>query len=438
MNERPLAASSAVFDIATAEAIELIAAAARPTGVETVPLADAARRVLGVDLASLVDRPSADDSALDGYACRLADTLSASAASPVALTVVGASHAGRPYGGSLAAGQAVRIPTGAVIPHGADAVIGVENARPATVRPRVEHGAMLAVPSAPGERVLLDAPASTDAVRRRARDLASGVGYLRRGQPLDAANLALAAAMGHGVVTVARRPKVAIIVTGDELVAPGDDLGSGEVYDANGSALAALVTAAGAELAALLRVGDEPGAVEESVQRAADTPGGVDLIVTSGGVSRGERDAVRDLLLTSGYLTFWRVRVRPGGPTMFGSLGEVPVLGLPGNPVSSIVTFLLFARAYLDTAVGLAAPLPYHDRRQALAGGTFTAGSKEVLHRATLVDSGTTRRVDPFEDQSSAVLRSLSESSALVVTPAGSTHVAGDVVEAIPLAPYLR
>lgn len=419
----------------------MIVSAARSTGVETVPLSSAPGRVLATDLASLVDRPGADDSALDGYACRRADTLAASPTAPVSLDVIGVSHAGSPFDGTVGANQAVRIATGAVVPAGVDAVVGVENA----------------VPSAAGDRVLLDAPASPGAVRRRARDLSTGRTYLTRGLVLDAATVGLAAAMGHAELTVARRPRVALLITGDELVAPGRDLGRGEVYDANGPALAALTASAGAELATVQHVRDDDGALEAAIERlvapgASATRerapgrgaspgtelGGIDLIVTSGGVSRGERDVVRDLMSRRGELTFWRVMVRPGGPTMFGSIAGVPVLGLPGNPVSSIVTFLLFARAYLDTAQGRSAPLPYRDRRPAVADGAFTAGAKEVLHRATVVTRSTALHVTPFEDQSSAVLRSLSESTALVVTPPHHSYAPGDQVDVIELAPHLR
>jgi len=330
-------------------------------------------------------------------------------------------HPQREPDGTVGARQAVRIATGAVVPAGADAVVGVENA----------------VPSAEGERVLLDAPASPEAVRRRARDLATGHTYLTRGRVLDAATVGLAAAMGHAEVTVARRPRVALLLTGDELVAPGADLARGEVYDANGPALAALTAASGAELAAVQHVRDDDGALEAAIERLTE-PGGIDLVVTSGGVSRGERDVVRDLMARRGELTFWRVMVRPGGPTMFGHVAGVPVLGLPGNPVSSIVTFMLFARAYLDTALGRSAPLPYSDRRPAVADGVFVAGAKEMLHRASLVTRGPTLHVAPFDDQSSAVLRSLSESTALVVTPPHHSYAPGDTVEVIELAPHLR
>jgi len=421
MNDPDHSKQRARYDVSTADAIDMIVSAARSTGVETVPLSSAPGRVLATDLASLVDRPGADDSALDGYACRATDTLSASPTAPVSLDVIGVSHAGSPFDGTVGARQAVRIATGAVVPAGADAVVGVENA----------------VPSAEGERVLLDAPASPEAVRRRARDLATGHTYLTRGRVLDAATVGLAAAMGHAEVTVARRPRVALLLTGDELVAPGADLARGEVYDANGPALAALTAASGAELAAVQHVRDDDGALEAAIERLTE-PGGIDLVVTSGGVSRGERDVVRDLMARRGELTFWRVMVRPGGPTMFGHVAGVPVLGLPGNPVSSIVTFMLFARAYLDTALGRSAPLPYSDRRPAVADGVFVAGAKEMLHRASLVTRGPTLHVAPFDDQSSAVLRSLSESTALVVTPTHHRYAPGDTVEVIELAPHLR
>ena len=407
------------FDITPAEAIDLIASATRPAGSETVPLAEAWRRVLAEDLASLADRPSADDSALDGFACRASETAAATPSSPVRLRLVGTSHAGKPFDGVVDPGQAARIATGAAVPVGTDAVVGVEDA---------------------GEEdgwVVVRAPAQREAVRRRARDLATGHAYLRAGRRLDAANLGLAAAMGHGAVRVARRPKVALLVTGDELIAPGaGPLRPGEVYDANGASMAALVAAAGAELAGIKRVGDEPDELEAVIA----TCGEADLIVTSGGVSKGERDAVRDLLHDRGELVFWRVMMRPGGPTMFGSLGGIPLLGMPGNPVSSIVTFLLFVRAYLDTAMGRSGPLPYYDRLRATARSVFSAGAKEFLHRAHLRFEAQGPVVEAFEDQSSAVLRAMTAAGALVVVPPGRRFGPGEAnpsVEAIPLAAHL-
>lgn len=427
MDDSRYPATTGSHEVSPATAIDLIVGAARRLPTETVPLELALGRVLARDVHSLTDRPNADDSALDGFACRVADTQLATVERPISLRLVGVSQAGRPYRGTVGPGEAVGIATGAVVPEGADAIVGVEDARQVTP----------ATPAGSAGRVELRAPAARDAVRRRARDLQKGRGYLRSGQRLDAANLGLAAAMGHAALAVVRRPRLALIVTGDELVAPGGSLGLGDVFDANGVALGALTTAAGADLALITSVGDGLEELASAVEQSAATPGGVDLVITSGGVSRGERDAVRDLLLHSGELLFWRVMVRPAGPTMFGRLGDVPVLGLPGNPVSSVVGFLLFARAFIDTALGSERPVPYRERSVAVAAGAFAAGAKEVLHRARLVADGPLLRAVPFEDQSSAVLRSLTESSGLVVVPPQRAYVAGDLVEVIVLTPHL-
>lgn len=412
--------TSARFDLSLEEAIALCAAAARPTGTERVLLSAAHGRVLAEDLASLRDRPEGDDSSLDGYALNRADVAHATPSAAVVLELIGEAQAGRPFAGSVASGQAVRIATGGLMPDGTDAVVGVEHA------------------DDDGASVRVTAAAAPDGVRPRGQDLRASEVYLRAGRRLDAASLALAAAMGHARPLVARRPRVVVVATGDELRPPGAALTPGQLYESNAHGLAALLTMGGADVSLLPQVADDAVELAGAVQEALGT-GGADLIVSSGGVSRGPRDVVRDLLSGGGELVFWRVLVRPAGPTMLARYRGVPWLGLPGNPVSSLVGCLLFALPILQTASGDSAPYPFHLRARAAVGSRFAAGHKQMLQRARLVRDGVTLRVTRFENQSSGVLRSLVESDALVVVPPDTVldPERGDTAEVIELARFL-
>ncbi len=406
--------------IPPSEAVARVAAEAPTLPSETVAVDDALGRILARDVASLCDHPSVDNSALDGYACRVADTAGAAPRSPVRLRVVGEAPAGRPFAGRVEAGEAVRIFTGAAVPAGADGIVPVEASR----EPGHEPGT-----------VEVERPARGEDIRRRGQDLVDGQVYLTAGRRLDAATLGLATGMGHARLEVRRRPRVALLTTGDEVVDSGAPLQRGQVYDSNGASLAGLLRAAGAEVVRLPRVGDDPAALE----RALEGAGEVDLLLTSGGVSMGRYDHVRDLLFGRGTVLFWKVAMKPGGPALFGRLEGLPVLGLPGNPVSSMVVFLVLGRAFLDTALRRSDPLPYLDRRRARAGSAFAAAeSKETLARARLRRGPEGLEVHALANQSSGVLRSMTEAGALVLVPPGRPIAPGDQVETLELAPHLR
>lgn len=409
-----------LFDIDLFAAIAIVRRQATRVGSERVPLAEAAGRVLAADLACRQDRPAADDSALDGYAVRSADTQDATHSEPARLTVVGEARAGRPYEGEVAAGQAVRIATGALLPRGADAVVAVENARESA-------GSVLAF-----------GPASREAVRPRAQDLRAGNVYLEAGTRLGAAGVALAAAMGHGELLVARRPRVVLVTTGDELKPPGSELLPGQLYESNGPGLAAMLSFAGAAVTTASHAADDMNGLAALVDSRL-TGAGADLIVSSGGVSRGGHDVVRDLLMTRGEPLFWRVLVRPAGPTLLARYRGVTWLGLPGNPVSSLVGCLLFVLPYLQAATADASPPPLATAVRARVASRFAAGAKLTLHRAHLANDGVGRVVSAFANQSSGVLRSLSEAGALVINPPHTTlePQRGDEAEVVDLARYL-
>ncbi|HWG85049.1 MAG TPA: gephyrin-like molybdotransferase Glp [Deinococcales bacterium] len=396
-------------DVSLEEAVSLLAEALpRPTRDE-VSLDDALGRVLAADLASRADHPSLDDSALDGYAVRAADTAGASGDAPRRLRVVAEVPAGSPWGGTVREGEAARIFTGAPVPAGADGIVAVEHTR--------EEG---------GD-VLVLRPARPE-IRARGQDLRAGEVYLRRGTRLAPAHVALAAAMGHARLPVLERPRLAVLATGDELLQPGTDLPPGGVYDSNSYGLVALARAAGAEARRLDGVADDLPALRDALESAGDAH----LVLTSGGVSMGARDFVRHLLEREGEVRFWRVRLKPGGPPLLGSWRGRTVFGVPGNPVSAMVVFTVIVRPALHAAWGISGA-PYEKVLATAATPFRGAGAKVALQRGTLAAQGSGWTVSAHANQSSGVLRSLSESNALVVVPPGSEVAPGDTVEAIRL-----
>ncbi len=395
------------------EAIGIIQAQARGLGLERIPLREAYERTLAQTLTSLADHPNCDNSALDGYACRAADTLGASQGAPARLKVVGEVPAGRPFAGAVGPGEAVSIYTGAPVPDGADAIIAVEKTQE------------------DGDGVLLYAPASPDDVRPRAQDLRAGGVYLRAGTRLTPAAVGVAAAMGYADLEVVRAPRVGILSTGDEIVEPGVPLKNAQVYNSNAYSVAGLVREAGGVPLILPRALDTLEALQEGLQDL----GGVDLLVTSGGVSMGKYDFVRDLLFGEGRVHFWKVAMRPGGPALFGEWRGLSVFGLPGNPVSSMVVFLLLTQVWLHKALGSTEPLLYHRRIHATARSPFKgAGFKEAFWRCVLEfgPDGPTARTTG--NQSSGVLTSMLFANALAVVPPHGEVREGAGLEVIPLS----
>lgn len=303
-----------------AEALQRVLADAEPLPAETVDLKDAFRRVLAEDLAALRSQPPADVSAMDGYAVRASDVAQA----PVTLKVVGEVAAGHPFARGLGGGEAARIFTGGVLPEGADCVVIQE------------------VTERTGDSVIVRKPGRADSnIRRRGIDFTEGSVLLHKGRHLSERDVMLAAAMNHPRLPVHRRPKVAVLGTGDELVAPGSRPGPGEIVYSNGFALLALTGAEGAESLDLGIAKDRIDDITASIRRARDW--GADVLVTCGGASVGEHDLVQRALAAEGLeLSFWRVALRPGRPMMHGKLGAMQVLGVPGNPVSAYVCAFLF------------------------------------------------------------------------------------------------
>jgi molybdopterin molybdotransferase len=329
--ERRSAARAAGL-LAPADALALVLATVAPAEAEPVPLRAALGRVLAVDVVSHDDVPGFDNSAMDGFAVRSADTTGATETDPVRLDLVGESRAGAPYTGSLAPGQAVRISTGAMLPAGSDAALRVEDAK--------EEGGSV-ITTRPLE-------ASTD-IRRAGEDIVQGDVVLEAGTSIGPAELGVAASTGAALLQCARRPEVAVVVTGDELVEPGSPLTPGAIRNTNGYAVAAQVDRAGGAVASVEKVGDDFEATRETLRGALRA----DVVVTTGGVSVGPHDHVKPALAELGVEeVFWGVALRPGHPTWFGTAGGTLVFGLPGNPVSAMVTFHLFVRPALARMLG--------------------------------------------------------------------------------------
>lgn len=394
------------------EAIRTLQSHARRLELEHVRLLDAYGRTLAEDLVSQVDHPSCDNSALDGFACREADTLGATAESPVRLRVVGDIPAGSVFEGVVGKGEAVGIYTGAPVPEGADAIVPVE------------------VTERDGDTVIIKRPGRRDDIRPRAQDLRAGEVYLKAGKRLTPAGVGVAASMGHAVLPVSRKPRVGILATGDEVIEPGESIRDGQVYNSNSYSVAGLVLEAGGEPVVLPRAIDDAN----ELRTVLEGIGGVDLLVTSGGVSMGNYDFVRDLLINEGTVHFWKVAIRPGGPALFGEWHGTPVFGLPGNPVSSMVVFLLLVRAFLQTALGSSEPLPYERRVVATAASDFKgAGFKEAFRRGVLTHQSGKYMVSSTGDQSSGILTSMLFGNCLAVVPPHRDILQGEAIDVIAL-----
>ncbi len=325
------------------DARRLVLERAMPLGSERVPLAEALNRVLAADAVAAEPVPADDNSAMDGFAVRAADTAGASEGSPAALRVAGESRAGHPAEVELRAGEAIAISTGAVIPEGADAVVRVED---------TSSGDGVDEDASPGDRVVgVRTPVEPGRdVRRAGEDIEPGTRVLAAGTAIGPAELGVLASLALPEVPCARRPRLAVLGTGDELLGPGDPARPGGVRNTNGIAISALAERAGAEPLDAETVGDEAGATREAIARALEA----DISVICGGVSVGEHDHVRPALAALGAeQVFWGVALRPGKPTWFGVGPEGGlVFGLPGNPVSAMVGFILFARPAIRAMLG--------------------------------------------------------------------------------------
>ncbi len=394
-------------------ALSLVLSDLVPLPAETVPVGEAVGRVLAEDLVARRSQPVADMSAMDGYAVRAADI----ATLPVRLPVRGESAAGRPLGAPLAPGTAARIFTGALVPEGADTVVIQENTR------RDGDDVVVEKETAPGRNI-----------RRKGFDFAEGTVILKAGQRLNARDVMLAAAANHSTLMVRRRPRVGILQTGDELVRPGEARAASDVVMSNVFGLTALARAAGAEVSDLGKVEDTLEGTRAAIARARAE--GFDVLVTSGGASVGEHDLMAPALRAEGIaLTVHKIALRPGKPLMYGRGGDMRVLGLPGNPVSSYVCAFLFLAPLVKALQGmaeletprvparLAAPVKANDVRLDFMRCTSRPGVDGVPE------------VTPLPLQDSGMISALALADCLLVRPAFAPEGApGEACEIIRLA----
>jgi molybdopterin molybdotransferase len=378
--------------LSVADALARVLDGVTPLPAESVPLNEAEGRALAEDLAARRTQPPEDVSAMDGYAVRAADVASA----PARLKLVGEVAAGRPFAGAIGANEAARIFTGGVLPNGSDTVIIQEN----TTRE--------------GDSVIVNTAASrAKNVRAAGLDFRQGTVLLRKGRRLTGRDVALAAAMNYPAVPVHRRPKIAIVATGDELVAPGTEPGPGQIVYSNVFALAAIARREGATPIDLGILPDRLDETIAGVRRAREA--GADVLVTAGGASVGDYDLVQPALAAEGLaLSFWKIAMRPGKPMLFGTLGAMRVLGLPGNPVSAYVCSVLFLVPLVRRLCGRADAAAASE--SAILGRALPANDERADYlRATLTGSDGQWIATPFPVQDSSMLAPLAGADCLVI-----------------------
>ena len=386
-----------------------ILASLTPTAAETIALPEAAGRVLARPVLARLTQPPAAVSAMDGYALRAADGVLGAR-----LAVIGAAPAGHPFVGSVGPGQAVRIFTGGFVPEGADSILLQEDAE-----------------AADGAVVVKESVTAGRWVRKRGLDFAEGETLLAQGRRLTARDIGLAAASNNPWLTVHRRPRIGILATGDEIALPGDPIPPGGIVSSNAHALAALIRAGGGEPIVLPIAPDDASAIADIAASAH----GYDLLVTTGGASVGEHDLIQQALGGEGFeLGFWKIAMRPGKPLIWGRLGRVPVLGLPGNPVSALVCAIIFLLPALARLSGLpGAPTP---SRRVICAAPLAENDRRADFLRASIDTDTEGHITvrPFAVQDSSMLATLARAEALVLrAPFAPALPAGAEVEAIML-----
>ncbi len=384
----------------------VLASAAAPLGWERVALEEAFGRVLADDVVALRTQPPFINSAMDGYALRAADT----ASPPVSLRVIGEAAAGRAFDGEVGAGEAARIFTGAPVPRGADAVVIQEEAQ------------------REGDRIALSVPATVgDNLRPAGLDFAEGELLLPAGRRLTPRDVALAAAANHVALPVRRSARVAILATGDELVAPGETLGPSQIVASNNFTVAGIVEACGGVPIDLGIAGDDLSALDAAIHEALDAE--ADVFVTLGGASVGDHDLVQKALIAAGMeLGFWKIAMRPGKPLMHGRLGDLIVLGLPGNPTSSTICAILFLRPLIMALHG--EPEAGADPTQVarLALDMNANGPRQDYARSALArDADGVLIATPAKAQDSSLVKVMAGADGLIIRPPhASPAKAGD------------
>jgi molybdopterin molybdotransferase len=405
--------------LSTAEALAFLLEAARPVAeVDIVATLDANGRVLAEAQTSTLQVPGHDNTQMDGYAVRAADCASGAATLPVTQRIA-AGHVGLP----LQPGSAARIFTGAMIPEGADAVVMQEQCE-------LTPGA---TPTELATVTIGHAPQSGDWIRRAGEDIAAGSVILAAGTRLRSQELGLAASVGLAELPVRRRLRVAVFFTGDELTMPGQPLAPGAIYNSNRFTLRALLENLGCDITDYGIVPDALAATRAVLRVASEQH---DLIITSGGVSVGEEDHIKPAVEAEGRLTMWQIAVKPGKPLAFGEINQAFFLGLPGNPVSSFITFLLFVRPFILRLAGVADAAVLAPKRYAMRADFDwpKADRRNEFLRAKINQDG---GLDLFPNQGSGVLTSTVWGDGLIDNPPGQTIAEGDMVRFIPFGELL-
>ena len=378
------------------------------TTVERLSIRATLGRVLAEDVISPVNVPQHDNSAMDGYAVRFADLKSDA---ETTLKIVGTSFAGKPYQGTLAAGQAVRIMTGAVIPAGADSVVQQERAKASADQVSV-----------------MPLPKKGTNTRSAGEDLRAGEAALKRGQPIRPAEIGMMASLGIGEVAVYRKLRVAFFSTGDELVAVGTPLGPGQIYDSNRYTIYGLLVRLGCEVLDMGVIRDTPQDVEQAFKDAARA---ADVVITSGGVSVGEADYVKQVLDRLGEVLFWKIAMKPGRPLAYGKIGNAHFFGLPGNPVAVMVTFYQFVRDALLHLQGQTRTIPLPTQKVVCTSPIKKAPGRTEFQRGILSRDATGQwSVRTTGDQGSGILSSMSQADCFIILPTDQGNVpAGSEVD---------
>ncbi len=394
--------------ISVEEAAARVVAAFSPTNSETVSIANAAGRVLAADAIAKLDQPPAPVSAIDGYAVRAADVANV----PAALRVIGSSPAGHPYAGAIVSGEAVRSFTGDVVPDGADTIVIQEDTDSDATSVTIKA-----------------APKAGQHVRVKGLDFQSGAALAVAGRRLSARDVSLLAAGDIATVVVRRKPVIAIAATGDELSRPGEKRKPGGIVASSSYGLAAMIEDWGGITRDLGILPD----TEEAIAGIAASVKDADIVVTLGGASVGDHDLIQKALGPKGFaLDFWKIAMRPGKPLIFGRLGATPLLGLPGNPVSSLVCAILFLKPAIAALLGTAAETPQISAKLIAALGAND--SRQDYMRARTEIRGGELWVEAFAIQDSSMLRPLAQADALIIRPthAGAVQI-GDRVTILPL-----
>ena len=400
--------------LSVAEARARVLAAFSPLQSSETGILESVGLVLAEDVDAEADIPPFRNSAMDGYAVRSSDSISASELAPVRLTIRGEVPAGHGSTVIVESGCAVRIMTGAQVPTGSDAVVRFED----VVTDRNQRGAAAST-------IRLTRPANRGQnIREAGEDVARGSRVLSHGTTLNASHVGLLAALNRSTIKIIRRPIIAILATGDEVVDPGEPLQPGQIRNSSSYLLAALTRQFGG-IPQLLGVARDS---EMDITSKLDAGRGADLLVTSGGVSVGDYDVVKKVLRRGGEVEFWQVRIKPGKPLAFGRIGEIPLLGLPGNPVAAAVAFTQFGRPAIRRMLGLP-DSPPQTRVARLDVDLDNAGRRTSYIRGIVHSDGDRLVVRPVPQQGSGVLSSLAHANCFIVVPEERERVrAGELV----------